>query len=39
VAEPLEKFESGDADFRKEGIDIAGNEESDSHEPILSNGV
>ena len=31
VAEPLQKLEGRDADFRKEGIDVAGNEKPDAH--------
>ena len=35
VAEPLQQLERGDADFRKEGIDVAGNEEPNAHSFFL----
>jgi hypothetical protein len=31
TAEPLKEFKGRDADFRKEGIDVTGDEESDLH--------
>ena len=36
VAEALQQFERRDADLRKEGIDVAGNEQSYSHGGALS---
>jgi hypothetical protein len=38
VAEPFEQFERGDAHFRKESVDIAGDEKPDAHDasPLIS---
>src|SRR5689334_10401420 len=39
VAESLEKFERSNADFKKEGVNVAGDEESNAHLSLLGVGA